>query len=160
MAYQARVDQNSFPLILNGVGAMYDNAGIVTDAARTVPLAQYTVMAQIASTGLWVPWTSNNLGAATGAQYPMGILMNDGGFTAAQIVAGVTSGAWILYAARGVFIDYSQLIFDAGPTGILGLNTLASIPTLPTSLALQAEQILAMRGFIMDNVTALDNKEN
>jgi hypothetical protein len=160
MAYQARVDQNSFPLILNGVGYLYDNAGLVASGTRTVALAQYTVMSQVAASGLWVPWTSDNLGAATGAQYPSGILMNDGGLTAAQCVSGLATGVWIMYMGQACAIDSSQLVFDTGPTGILAANTLASIPTLPTSLALQAEQLLAFRGFVMENVVQLDNHEN
>jgi len=160
MAMQTRVDQNSFPIVLSGVPFVYDNAGIVTNGARVSALAQYTVMSQIAASGLWVPWTSDNLGAATGAQYPMGILMNDGGFTGAQIVAGQATGVQILYGGAGLTIDSSQLVFDGGNTGILALNTLASIPTLPTSLALQAEQLLAFRGIFCQTVVALDNHEN
>ncbi len=160
MAYQASVASNSFPIILGGVGYLYDNAGLLADGNRTVALAQYTLMSQVASTGLWVPWLQANLGGTTGIQYPMGILMNDGGFTAAQCVSGLATGVQILYVGQACLIDYSQLVFDLGSTGAGTPCTLASVPTVPTNLALTAEQLLALRGVIMVNVVNLDNHEN
>lgn len=160
MGYQASQGNNSFPFILQGVGFIKDSQTVLTDGSRTVVLAQYTIMAQIASSGKWVPWLNANLGATDGKQYPMGILMNDGGISAAALAAGDVTGADILYAGHGCEIDASQIVFDGGSTGVGTLNTLASVPTVPTNLAIQAEQLLVLKGLIPVTTVAVDNLEN
>ena len=159
MGVQVSQTNNSFPFILGGVGFIKDSQTILTDGSRTVPLYQFTLMAQIASTGKWVPWLNANLGGTTGTQYPMGILTSDT-ITAATYAAGDVTGVNILYAGHGCEIDASQLVFDAGSTGVGTPNTLASIPTVPTNLAMQAEQILSMKGIIPVTTVAGDNYEN
>ncbi|HJX81456.1 MAG TPA: hypothetical protein VJ248_05455 [Candidatus Udaeobacter sp.] len=159
-ASQSRADSNSFPFIVGGEGFIKDNEILLTDGSRTVVLAQYTLMSQVASSGKWVPWLNANLGGTTGTQYPMGFLMNPGGVSAAALVAGDVTGAQILYAGKGCQLDLSQIVFDKGSTGAGTPNTLAAVPTVPTNLALQAEQILAMKGFVFVSTVAIDNLEN
>jgi hypothetical protein len=159
MGVQASQNNNSFPLILGGVGFIKDSQTLLTDAARTVPLYRYTLMSQVASSGKWVPWLAANLGGTTGTQYPMGIYMGDD-VTAAALAAGDVTGQNILYAGHGCELDASQLVFDLGSTGGGTAATLASIPTVPANLAIQAEQILTMKGLIAVTTVAADNYEN
>ena len=159
MANQVSVNNNSFPLILGGVGFIKDTQTILTDAARTVVLKQFTIMAQIASSGKWFPWLNANLGDNTGLQYPMGIFMGDDIAGATMAAADVT-GQNIMYAGHGCEIDVSQLVFDKGSTGVGTAPALTNVPTVPTGLAMQAEQILAMKGLIPVTTVAGDNFEN
>jgi hypothetical protein len=159
-ASQSRADSNSFPFCLAGEIFVKDNETLLTDGSRTVPLAQYTLMSQVASTKKWVPWLNANLGGTTGTQYPTGILATPGGITAAALAAGDVTGVQIYYAGKGAQIDLSQIIFDRGSTGVGTPNTLDSIPTVPTNLALTGEQILAMKGFVFVSTVAIDNLEN
>ena len=94
------------------------------DAARTKALAQYTVMAYIVATGKWIPW--NSVTATDGSAYPAGILMTDGGFTAAQLAAADVTGAAILVGGPAVLVDSSQLVFD---TGVGGTNAALALTT-------------------------------
>lgn len=159
-ASQSRADSNSFPFIVGGEGFIKDNETVLQDGSRTVVLAQYTIMAQVASSGKWVPWLNANLAGTTGTQYPLGFLMNPGGITAAANAAGDVTGVQIMYAGKGCQLDLSQIVFDRGSTGVGTPNTLAAIPTVPTNLALQAEALLAMKGFVFVSTVAIDNLEN
>jgi hypothetical protein len=115
-AIQSSVVNKTAPFIVkNGPGLVLDNETILTDASRTKALAQYTVMAYIAATGKWIPWYS--VTTTDGSAFPAGILMTDGGFTAAQLVAGDVTGAAILVGGAALLIDSSQLVFDAGVGG-------------------------------------------
>ena len=150
MAIQNSGINTTYPFILyqDGNAHIRDNETLLTDGARTVALAQFTIMSYIpaatAALSKWVPWTSDHLAGTTGTQRPRGILMSDT-VTAAQLAAGDVTGISILTMGP-VTIDASQLVFDAGSTGILALNTLYSIPTVPTNSALNCEDYLNMFG--------------
>ncbi len=160
-AIQSSQNNITYPIILGG-GQPYvkDQETLLTDVSRTVVLAQYTIMSQIASTKKWVPWLNANLGDNTGLQYPMGILMNDGGITAAALAAGDVTGAQILVGGAGVRLDFSQLVFDKGSTGGGTPNTVDSVATVPTGLALRAEAILNMKGLFVQQTVVEDLAEN
>lgn len=160
MGFQASQTNNSFPFILSGVAFIKDAETILQIAGRTVALAQYTVMSQIASSGKWAPWLNANLGGTTGTQYPMGILMTDGGLTAAALAAGDVTNVQIMVGGKGCEIDSSQLVFDKGDGGLGTAGALTNIPTVPTNLALTAETILQMKGIFCGTTVAADNLEN
>ena len=151
---------SSIPFYVGGgTPLVKDQETILTDGSRTVPLAQYTIMAQIASTKKWVPWINANLGDTTGMQYPLGILVADGGYTAAQYAAGDITGAPILIGG-GVKLDFNQLVFDKGSTGVATAATLASVPTVPTGLAMQAETLLQIHDIYVQVTINEDLPEN
>jgi hypothetical protein len=70
MGVQARQDNTTEPLLLDGVSYVRD-ASIAQDENRTTPLLKNTVMAQIAATRLWVPF--NDLTTEGGTSVPRGI---------------------------------------------------------------------------------------
>jgi hypothetical protein len=158
--FQSRADSNSFPVILHGMGFIKDNETLLTDAARTVPLAQFTVMSQIASTGKWVPWVSNTLTDTTGKALPLGILMSNGGVTAAALATADVTGAQIMHGGDGCALDYSQLVLDRGSTGVLSANTFTTPISVGQMFNLTAEAFLALRGMFLEPIVALDNLEN
>ncbi len=160
MAIQASSVNSSVPFFMGGPsGIVSDSETILTDASRTVPLYQYTVMSQIASTMKWTPWIQANLGGTTGTQYPMGILMAPDGYTAALYAAGDITNVPILVMGP-CEVDYNQLVFDRGSTGVGTLPTLVMVPTVPTNAALIANQYLMMRGIYVKYTYAIDTHEN
>jgi hypothetical protein len=159
-ASQSRADSNSFPFCVEGVIFVKDNETVLQDGSRTVAMPYGTIMSQVASSGKWVPWLNANLAGTTGTQYPLGFLATPGGLTAAQIAAGDVTGVQIYYAGSGAQIDVNQIVFDKGSTGAGTPNTLAAVPTVPTSLAKQAEALLNERGFVFVSTVAIDNLEN
>lgn len=151
MAQQSSQTNATYPFILGGTALVAENETLLTDAARTVILYQYTVMAQVAASGKWVPWTSAT--ATDGSAIPQGILMNDGGVTAAALAAADVTGAQILIGSC-VEIDGGQLVFDLGSTGGGAALTLATVftgnavgsGTATPYILLTGRKLLAMAG--------------
>ena len=158
MAVQASAINSALPFIMGGTAIISDAETILTQGTRTVVLSQYTLMSQIASTKKWTPWITGNLGDTTGLQYPAGIFMGDT-IAAATVAAGDVLLQPILVMGP-VLVDFNQLVFDLGPTGILAALTLDSIPTVPTNSALVANHYLIMRGIYVQRVYADDLHEN
>ena len=154
------------PFKIGGFPFVKDAEILLTDAARTVPLAQYTVMAQIAATRKWVPWTT--VTATDGSAIPLGILLTDGGFTAAQLAAGDVTGAMIAVGGMGYQVDSSQLVFDAGSTGggtPLTLNTVFTANAVGSGTAtpyllIIGERQLNQLGIFPTSTVALTGAEN
>ena len=159
-AIQSSATESVLPFTLDGHPILKDNETILTDGSRTVPLAQYTLMAQIASSKKWVPWILASLGDTTGMQAPIGILMTDGGFTAATYAAADITGAMIAIAGEEWAVDGTQIVFDKGTTGVASPCTLDSIPTVPTNQAKRAEVILWERGIYPTSQVTMDKTEN
>lgn len=144
-AIQSSQVNKVYPFLINTAPQIVaENESIAADASRTKDLAQYTVMAYNPTTAKWVPWSS--VTASDGTAYPAGVLMNDSGLTAAQVVAGVTGGVAILIGGAGLRVDSSQLVFD---TGVGGSNVALSLATIISSNAVgtgTATPYLVMNG--------------
>jgi hypothetical protein len=156
MSIQVSSTNNSMPFVLSGDSKYEEAAVIAQDAARTVPLAQYTVMSRIAATRKWVPMTNTTLTATNGSQKAQGIYIGDT-IAAATLVAGDTTGAILLFDAE---VDASQVVFDRGSTGVLTIITKDSVATMGTSYPLTIEDALAERGIIFAQTTQVDAYEN
>ena len=151
---------SSIPFYVGGgTPLVKDQETILTDGSRTVPLAFGTIMSKLSATGKWVPFLLANLGASDGSQYPAGILVADGGYTAAQYSAADITNAPILVGG-GVKVDSQQIIFDKGSTGVATAATLASVPTVPTGLAMQAETLLQIHDIYVQVTINEDLPEN
>lgn len=111
MASEVISTLDTTPLVLRGLPEALErsDATLLTDAGRVTPLAKYTVLAKVASTGKYVPWTS--LTATTGAALPRAIYMGDA-IAAATIAAGDVTGLHILEG--DAIVDESKLVFDGG----------------------------------------------
>lgn len=111
MASEVISTLNTTPFVLRGLPESLErhDATLLQDAGRITPLAQYTVLAKVAASGKYVPWTS--LTATTGAAIPRAIYMGDA-VTAAALVAGDVTGAYILEG--DALVDEAKLVFDGG----------------------------------------------
>ena len=113
MSVQSQVNLDSTPFIIKSRDSVKDGSSILLqDAARgAVPLVPFTLMAQIAASGKWVPYTS--LVAVDGSGIPSGIFLSSdiqGDITGAQLVAGDVVDIVILKS--GADIDESKLVLE------------------------------------------------
>jgi hypothetical protein len=107
---QVRLDNNTLPLVRNGVPE-YRHGTITQDAQRAVPLLQNTVMALNVVTLLYVPWI--NVGAGNGEAFPIAVYIGDN-ILAADLVAGNIEDCPFLVGGAAVEIDESLLVYDQG----------------------------------------------
>ena len=82
MAFQARQNNTTEPLILDGISYVREES-IAQDGNRATDLLDKTVMAKNATTGLWVPF--NDLTQTNGESVPRGIYVG-GDIAAADLV--------------------------------------------------------------------------
>ena len=90
MPIQTQVNVDTRPFILEDMHATRDDKAVVLqDGGRATPLLSRTLMAQIAATGKYVPYT--DIAAVDGSGIPIGVFDPEGSFgdiLAADIVAG------------------------------------------------------------------------
>lgn len=157
MAQQSSVNQNSFPLIVGGNPTIKEAETILQEATRNVPLVSGTLMARIAASGKWTPFTNSSLTATDGSNMPAGIYLGDD-IAAATLVAGDTTG---MILTGDALIDSSLLVYGKGPTGVLATITRDSVTVLATALlSMRIEDALALRRIVLVNTLAADNYEN
>lgn len=149
MSVQASLDNANIPFILSGVGLSRDDQVILTDAGRAIPLAPFTVMAKIAATQKWVPFT--NAAATDGSAIPQGIYIGDP-ITAAAIVAGDIADAFIL-VGKDVTVDVNQVVVENSLT----LDTVITVGT--TDLRTTRDH-LANRGIFTEETVDISGYEN
>ena len=112
MGIQVQTTNTNVPFFL-GDDVFIDGAQtLLTNGARATVLKQFTLMAKVAATGKWVPFTDET--ATDGTAIPQGILVS-GDVTAAALVAGDVADAQI---ARGgcVLIDGGLLTIENSKT--------------------------------------------
>jgi hypothetical protein len=85
MAVQVRLDVDLTPLIRGGQSAVEQNAILLTDAGRSVPLVFGTLLSKVAASGKYVPFTDE--AAVDGSALPSGVYIGPD-IPAADIVAG------------------------------------------------------------------------
>jgi hypothetical protein len=84
------------------------NAVLDQDGGRSAPLVYGTVMAKVAATQQWVPFTSAT--ATDGSAIPLGIFVGED-VPAADLVAGDVTDQPILIGGQ-VMVDQTQLVIE------------------------------------------------
>ena len=138
MAVQTSSALVASPFILGENPLVKEAETILQEGTRSVVLAQYTLMARIAASGKWTPFTNTSLTNTDGTQVASGIYVGDD-IAAATLVAGDTTGQILVGDA---IVDGGQLVFGKGPTGALATITKASVATIATGLPMQIEDAL------------------
>ena len=150
MAVESYKDLTNYPFWLSGRLIYRDNETILTNAGRTTPLKQFTLMAQVVATGKWVPLT--DVTATTGAAIAKGVYVGDD-ITAAALVAGDVTGCPIVVGG-----DLST--FDGGQLIIENSVTLATVVGATTVTAHRVSDDLARIGLYAESVVDIENFEN
>lgn len=155
MSVQNRNDVNNNPFILSGDGFSRNNEILLQDGGRAAPLVKFTLLAQVAATGKWVPFDSL-VTVETGISVPRGIYLGDD-ITAAAIVAGDIAQLSVLVGGRGVTYDDSQLVIE---------NSLALDDVIKASTAVdnvivgQVKDFLENKGLFAESTVDIAGFEN
>lgn len=153
MGVQVRQNNSSVPFIRFAFpGAIDQLAVIAQDAGRSAVLAFATLMAKVAATGKWVPFTDET--ATDGSAIPAGIYIGPD-IAAADIVAGDVSENQILLGAA--FIDLNQLVIENSKT----LATVIDATGGADNIFIQTvRDYLAMRGLFVEDTVDISSFEN
>jgi hypothetical protein len=149
MALQNSANISNIPFILSGVGLSRDDQVILTNAGRAIPLAPFTLMAKVAATGKWVPFT--NEAAVDGTAIPQGIYIGDS-IAAAAIVAGDIPDVFIL-VGKDVTVDVDQIVIE-------NAKTLDTVITVGTTDLRTVRDHLANRGIFTEETVDISSFEN
>lgn len=147
MSVQSTLNNKNLAFILSGIGLSRVDAVLLQDAGRTVNLVFGTVMAKVAASQKWVPFTDET--ATNGTARPQGIFIGvDIAFAA--LVAGDVPDSSILIG--DAVIDINQLIIE-------------NSKTLDTIIGATLEQRtvrdeLAFRGIFAEDTVNISNFEN
>lgn len=124
MAAQVSTNYANLPILRTGEPYTKDNETLKQDAGRATPLAQYTVMAQEASTRKWVPLTSVDPTLTKGKMVCGALGTAEAGFQA------VTDGSFQI-TVDGVAMSITGLNFSGieAPTRTHGYMTCGALGT-------------------------------
>lgn len=108
MPLQTRLDVDLTPLIRGGQSAVEQNAVLLTDAGRSTALVFGTLLAKVAASGKYVPFT--NEAAVDGSALPSGVYIGPD-IPAADIVAGDVLDIPVL-VGNGVYVDENKITIE------------------------------------------------
>lgn len=153
MSVQTGLDNNSVPFIrFANPGAIDGVAVIAQDAGRATALAPFTVMAKVAATKKWVPFTDET--ATDGTAIPNGIYLG-ASIAAADIVAGDVADNQLLVGAA--FVDLNQLIIENSKT----LDTVINATGGADNINIQTvRDYLANKGIFAEDTVDISSFEN
>ena len=150
MVVQARIDIDTTPFVLSGLTLAKDNETILQDAGRTEPLVTRTLMAQVAATKKWVPFTDET--ATDGTAIAKGVFMGDD-IAAADLVAGDVTGVLVLVGGGAATIAADKPVIEASKT----LDTVVGSGTLDEH---RVEDDLNRIGLYAESTVDISNYEN
>lgn len=149
MAIQTRSNLNNTPFTrLSDPADILHDATILQDAGETIPLAPFTLMAKVAASQKWVPFTDET--ATNGSAHPQGIYMGSS-IPAADIVAGDVVDNQILEA--NAHFDQNQLV-------IRNSKILATVITVGTTDLRTVRDHLITRGLVPVDTIDITGFEN
>jgi hypothetical protein len=150
MAFQARVDNQNEPFILDGYSFVRE-ADIAQDEQRTTDLLKYTIMAKNATTRQWVPF--NSLVATTGESVPRGIYVGED-IAAADLAAGDIEDVPIMTGGCCTIND-ELTVFD---DDTLNANSIVNPGTIEARTAREA--LMESSGIYLEETINITEYEN
>lgn len=149
MSVQASQNNSNIPFILSGNALSRDDQILLTDAGRTTVLAQFTLLAKVAATQKWVPFTDET--ATNGAAIPQGIYIGDD-IASADIAAGDIADLNVLLGGS-ITADVNQLVIENS-------KTLDTVVTVGTTDLRTVRDHLANRGIFVEETVDISSFEN
>jgi hypothetical protein len=148
MSVQVSSNNSSVPFVRAGFSKTKTGQTLKQDAGRTLPLAPYTVLAKVAATGKYVPFTDET--AVDGSAVPCGIYLAES-IAASAIVAGDVVGITVLVG--DAIVDAAQLVIENAKT----INTVVNAGN---AISLTVGDLLELRGIFAESTVDIDNFEN
>lgn len=153
MSVQVRKNNLVVPFILSGEGVTDIEAVLSQDAGRSAVLAHGTLMAKIAATQKWEPFTDET--ATDGTAIPLGIYVGNE-VTAAALVAGDVSDAAIL-VGRNVTIDINEITIENSLTLATVINATGGADNIHIQTV---RDYMANIGMYFEGTVAITSVEN
>jgi hypothetical protein len=150
MSVQSRTNHDNVPFIRGGNAYDRDDLTIAQDETRTTDLLFGTVMATVAATQQWVPFTDET--ATDGSAIPQGVYCGET-IAAADIAAGDVEGAKIIVGGRCV-LDVDQIVVENDKT----LATVITVGT--TDLRTVRDHLEDVGIFLPCDIVDIDEYEN
>lgn len=149
MTVQVSINNSNTPFVLSGCALSRDDQVLLTDAGRTTPLEPFTLLAKVAATGKWVPFTSEV--ATNGTAIVQGIYIGES-IAAADIVAGDIADLNVLLGGS-ITVDVDQVIIENS-------KTLDTVVTVGTTDLRTVRDHLANRGIFVEETVDISSFEN
>lgn len=109
MSVQVVTQNNTLDLYMSGMAISKDQEILLQDAGRAIPLVFGTIMAKVAATGKWVPYT--NVAAVDGAAVTRGIFVG-ADIPAADLVAGDVVDQPIVVGGDALVVDENLITLE------------------------------------------------
>lgn len=149
MSVQTSIQNKVLAFILSGIAISRPDAIILQDSGRgSVALVFGTLMAKVAASQKWVPFTSET--ATTGAANPQGIYIG-ADITGAALVAGDVIDSPILVG--NAIVDLNQIVIENSKT----LDTIIGVTSVN---ARTVRDQLAFRGIFAEDTVNISSFEN
>lgn len=155
MSVQNRADINTSPFVLSGSPFSRNAEVLLTDGGRSAPLLQFTLLAQVAATSKWVPFTSL-VTVETGVSVPRGIYLGDD-ITAAAIAAGDIANLSVLVGGMGVTYDDGQLVIE---NSLLLTSVIKASTAADNVIVGQVKDFLESKGLFAESTVDIAGFEN
>ena len=149
MAVQASRDNQNFEIVLSGISLVSEAETLLQDAGRATPLVYGTLMAKVAASQKWVPFTDET--AVDGSAIPQGVYLG-ADITAAALVAGDVVDRPILEGGA-LTIDVQQLVIENSKL----LTTVITVGT--TDLRTVRDHLMA-KGIFTESTVDITDLEN
>lgn len=149
MGVQTSIQNKNLAFILSGLALAISDAVLLQDAGRgSVALVFGTLMAKVAASQKWVPFTDET--ATDGTANPQGIFIG-ADVTGAALVAGDVLDASILVG--DAIVDLNQLVIENSKT----LGTIIGVTSVN---ARTVRDQLAFRGIFAEDTVNISSFEN
>lgn len=148
MSVQSRLNNSVLAFILAGLALNKTDQTLFTDAGRTTDLVFGTLLAKIAATQKWVPFTDET--ATDGTASPQGIYIGPDIASANIAAADVTDIAVLIGNA---VVDVNQIIIENSKT----LDTIIGVTSVN---ARTVRDQLAFRGIFAEDTVNISSFEN
>lgn len=149
MAVQNAANLSTVPFVRSGTSYVKEGLTLLTDGARSTPLATYTLLAKVAASGKLVPFT--NEAATDGSARPYGIYLGDA-VAATDIAAGDVTDFGPVLVGGACTVDENQLVIENSKTLATVIGTGVTLTTVG--------DVLEDRGIFVEATVNFDEFEN
>ena len=148
MGVESRLNNSILAFILAGLGLTRTDQTLLTDAGRSADLVFGTLLAKVAATQKWVPFTDET--ATDGTASPQGVYIGPD-IASADIVAGDITDLPVLIG--DAVVDVNQLVIENSKT----LDTIIGATSVN---ARTVRDQLAFRGIFAEDTVNISDFEN
>ena len=150
MAVQNSTNNSTVPFVRSGISYSKEDQVLLQDAGRSADLAPFTLLAKVAASGKWVPFTDET--ATDGTAIPSAVYLGDT-IAQADIVAGDVTGFGPILVGGACTVDDGQLVIENS-------KTLGTVIGATSVNARTVNDELRNKGIFVEDTVDIDEFEN